>query len=265
MKKIHVLLLALLAIIQVSMTSCNNVTANHEGVLQKNFGRNGKQDFRTQTGAAGFLWWGEELYQVPMFEQNADPTKMDILTGDNSIFGVDPTYTYMAIRGRGIDIIFNFRHVGVNEPDKMMDNIEVNSLNRLVINAYREEARNFTTDSIMRNMNKFEANVQARLRKEFFDKGFELKELTSGLLPPQSMIKAIENRNNAKIIAEQTLNELQTAKNQLEKARIEAERDRVKSAGLTKEILASQYIEAIRNTQNKVIITDGKAPIILNQ
>ena len=49
----------------------------------------------------------------------------------------------------------------------------------------------------------------------------------------------------------------------LQKARIDAETDRVKSAGLTKEVLQEKWIEAIRNTNNKVIITDGKTPIIL--
>ena len=51
----------------------------------------------------------------------------------------------------------------------------------------------------------------------------------------------------------------------LEKARIDAETNRVQSTGLTKEVLQQQWIEAIRNTSNKVIITDGKTPIIIGQ
>jgi hypothetical protein len=35
----------------------------------------------------------------------------------------------------------------------------------------------------------------------------------------------------------------------LEKAKIDAETNRMKSSGLTKEVLQQQYIEAIRNTQ----------------
>ena len=49
----------------------------------------------------------------------------------------------------------------------------------------------------------------------------------------------------------------------LEKAKIDAETNRIQSAGLTKEILMQQYIEMLRNTSNKVIITDGKTPVIL--
>ena len=51
----------------------------------------------------------------------------------------------------------------------------------------------------------------------------------------------------------------------LEKAKIEAETDKVKSSGLTKEILQDKWIDAIRNTQNKVIVTDGKTPVIIQQ
>jgi len=78
------------------------------------------------------------------------------------------------------------------------------------------------------------------------------------------MIKAIENRNNTVQQAEQAKNELEVARMRLEKAKIEQETDLTKSKGLTKEILQDKWIDAIRNTQNKVIITDGKTPVIIN-
>ena len=49
----------------------------------------------------------------------------------------------------------------------------------------------------------------------------------------------------------------------LEKAKIDAETNKVQSAGLTREILMQQYIEMLKTTNNKVIITDGKTPVIL--
>ena len=94
-------------------------------------------------------------------------------------------------------------------------------------------------------------------------KGFTLNTLTSGLTPPRSMADAIENRNNAIQKANQVKNELETSKMYLEKAKIDAETNRMKSSGLTKEVLTQQYIEALRNSKNRVIITDGKTPLIL--
>lgn len=249
----------------VTVYSCNPVKPNYEGVLMKNYGRNGKEDFTAVTGSQGMLGPGTELYQVPMFEQKADPSEVVITAKDAGVFTVDPSLTYQAIRGKGVDIIFNFKHVGIKDEDQIMDNIEGAVLNNLVTNAYREEARDFTTDSLMNNLNSFETAVENRLKMEFEKKGFTLLSLTSGLKPPASMAEAIERRNNMKQEAERAKNELQVAQIALEKAKLEAEANRVRAAGLDSKILQQQWIEAIKTTTNKVIITDGRTPIILGQ
>ena len=79
----------------------------------------------------------------------------------------------------------------------------------------------------------------------------------------ESMEQAIEARNNAIQKANQIENEVKVAKMELEKSKIEAEGNRVKSQGLSKEILTEKWINAIRYSNNKIIITDGKTPVIL--
>lgn len=257
--------LALAGMLLLSLTACNRVKPNYEGVLMQNYGRGGRPDFSIVTGSQGMLGPGTELYQVPMFEQKADPPEVVITAKDAGVFTVDPSLIYNAIRGKGADIIFNYKHVGIDDEATIMDNIEGNVLNGLVVNAYREEARNFSTDSLMNNLNAFEQSVEARLKKDFELKFFTLTSLTSGLKPPKSMADAIERRNNAKQQAEQVKNEVEVAKMNLEKARIDAEANKVKADGLEPRVLQEQWIEAIRNTNNKVIITDGKTPVILGQ
>ena len=230
-----------------------------------NYGRNGRTDFTVATGSQGMLGPGTELYQVPMFEQKADPAEVVITGKDAGVFSVDPSLTYQAVRGKGADIIFNYKHVGIDNENTVMDNIEAAVLNAIVTNAYREEARNFSTDSLMNNLNSFETAVETRLKKDFEAKFFTLTSLTSGLKPPKSMAEAIERRNNAKQQAEQVKNELEVARMNLEKARIDAEANKVRTTGLSKENLTEKWIEAIKTTQNKVIITDGKTPVILGQ
>ncbi|MDO4224620.1 MAG: SPFH domain-containing protein, partial [Bergeyella zoohelcum] len=229
----------------------------------ENYGRNGKSDFKTVTGRQWTAFPGVTLYQVPMFETSGDPKEVTVNAKDAGVFTVDPSYQYQPIRGKGVDIVFSYKHLGISQPQVMMDNVEDAILNKLVINAYREEARNYSTDSLMNNLNAFEKQVEARLKTDFSGKLFQLNNLTSGLRPPESMAKAIEQRNNAIQQAEQVRNELQVAKMNLEKAKIEAEANRVKSQGLDAKLLQEKWIEAIRNTQNKVIITDGKTPVIL--
>ncbi|MCU0354997.1 MAG: SPFH domain-containing protein [Cytophagales bacterium] len=251
---------ALFAFLLVSV-ACSRVQPNYEGILMENYGRNGKEDFKKVTGSQSTWTPGTELYQVPMWEQKADPQGVGVTARDGGYFSVDPTYTYQAVRGAGVDIIFNYKHVGLDQ--SMMDNIESQILNPVVLNAYREEARNFTTDSLLNNLNAFEGAVEKRLKEEFNNKFFTLTSLTSGLKPPASMIAAIERRNNAIQQAEQVRNELEVARMQLEKAKIEAEENRVRASGLTQQVLQEKWIEALRTTQNRVIITDGKTPVIL--
>lgn len=257
MKKLLIIGIAILG-----LTSCNRPEPNYEGVLMTDYGRNGIESFKTVTGAQGILWFGSELYQVPMFEQKADCDAVRVSAKDAGIFTVDPSYTYSATRGQAPSIILNYKHLGTG--DEFLDNIEGSTLNKLVTDSFREEARLYTTDSLMNNLGAFEKNVEMVLITKFSKKGFTLNTLTSGLTPPKSMANAIESRNNAIQKANQVKNELETSKMYLEKAKIDAETNRMKSSGLTKEVLQQQWIEAIRNSRNKVIITDGRTPIIIN-
>lgn len=252
-----------IAIIIITLTSCNRPEPNYEGVLMTDYGRNGLESFNTVTGAQGILGPGTELYQVPMFEQKADCQAIRVSAKDAGLFTIDPSYTYQATRGQAPAIVLNYKHLGTG--DEFLDNVENNTLNKLVTDSYREEARNYTTDSLMNYLGNFEKSVEAVLTNKFNKKGFTLNTLTSGLTPPKSMANAIEARNNAVQQANQVKNELETSKMYLEKAKIDAETNRTKSTGLTKEVLQQQYIEAIRNSKNKVIITDGRTPIILGQ
>ena len=246
-----------------SLVGCNRPEPNYEGVLMTEYGRNGINSFKIVTGAQGILGPGSELYQVPMWEQAGDPDVVEITAKDAGVFTVDPSYTYTPIRGKGAEIVFNYKNYRIQDPETFFDNVEANVLNKRVTDAYREEARNYTTDSLMNNLGKFELSVQSRLKEEFKTKFFDLTTLTSGLKPPASMLKAVEDRNKAIQEANRVKNELETSRMLLEKAKIDAETNKVQSVGLTREILMQQYIEMLGKTSNKVIITDGRTPVIL--
>lgn len=246
-----------------SLVGCNRPEPNYEGVLMTEYGRNGINSFKIVTGAQGILGPGSELYQVPMWEQAGDPDIVEITAKDAGVFTVDPSYTYTPIRGKGAEIVFNYKNYQIQDPETFFDNVEANVLNKRVTDAYREEARNYTTDSLMNNLGKFELSVQSRLKDEFKTKFFDLTTLTSGLKPPASMLKAVEDRNKAIQEANRVKNELETSRMLLEKAKIDAETNKVQSVGLTREILMQQYIEMLGKTSNKVIITDGRTPVIL--
>lgn len=257
-----IFLILLLAAAAFLLPSCNRVEPNTEGVLMTNYGRDGKKSFEKVVGTQGPLWFGSELYLVPLNEETGDPSKVTILSKNSGAFTVDPVYTYKVIPSRGTDVIFNFKYMGVDK--NFFDNIERAVLNNMVTNAYREEARNFSTDSILNNMQAYEVSIENRLRKQFDSRGFYLANLTSGLTPPPSMIKAIEARNNTKIEGERVNDQLEVSRRLQAKALIDAKTNEIISAGLSKEILQQQFIEALKDTKNKVIVTNGSTPVLIN-
>lgn len=246
---------------------CSRVEPNYEGVLMTGYGRNGKSDFERVTGTQNTIWFGTSLYQVPMYAMNGNPDAIAVTAKDGGVFTVDPQFTYQATRGKGVDIIFNYKYLGLSGQldDDDLDEIETNVLNPLVLNAYREEARNFATDSLLTSINEFENNVEARLKKHFAAKYFDITALTSGLKPPASMTQNIERMNNAKVETQTVKNQLATATMLQEKAIIEARTNEIKSRGYTREVLAERWIDAIKNSKNRIIITDGRTPVMLQQ
>lgn len=265
MKNLNLIAIAAICCVLSSCMGCSRVEPNFEGVLMTNYGKNGKADFQRVTGTSNTMWFGTSLYQVPMYAQSGDPDKITVTAKDGGVFTVDPQYTYQAKRDSGINIIFNYKYLGLSgeldEDD--LNNIESSVLNRLVLNAYREEARNYATDSLLTSINQFENSVESRLKTEFSKKYFDITSLTSGLKPPTSMSENIERMNNAKIETQTVKNQLATATMLQQKASIDAKTNEIKSQGYTKEVLAQQWIEAIRNSSNRIIITDGKTPVML--
>lgn len=245
---------------------CSSVEPNYEGVLMTNYGRNGKTDFKTVTGAKNTFWFGTSLYQVPMYDQKGNPDKIDVATRDGGVYSVDPEYTYSAKRDSGVNIIFAYKYLNISKQlqEEDLNNIEANVLNPIVLNVYREEARKFASDSLLTNANEFENSVESRLKVEFAKKYFKISSLSSGLKPPASMTQNIERMNNAKVETQTVKNQLATAEMLKRKAQIDAETNEIRSKGFTKEVLAEKWIDAIRNSQNRIIITDGKTPVMVN-
>lgn len=195
-----------------------------------------------------------------------EPNYEGVLMTDYGRNGIESFKVVTGAQGLlGPDIVLAYKNYNVGRAEQFFDAIEENIINKRVTDAYREEARGYTTDSLMNNLTGYENAVESRLKKEFISKFFELTTLTSGLRPPTSMANAIENRNKAVQEANQVENQLKTSEVLKRKAVIDAETNRINSQGLTKEVLAEKWIDAIRNSSNRIIITDGKTPIMLQQ
>lgn len=110
---------------------------------------------------------------------------------------------------------------------------------------------------------KIEKEINDNLVKEFKDKGVIINTVAlQNVIYSKEIIESFNAYQKKAVEIETAKAErekaLITAEKNLEVAKKDAEANKVKSQAIDDKILAQEYIEAIRETQNKVIITDGK-------
>jgi len=248
MKKL--LLVAVLGI--VTLTSCERVAPNYQGVLMENYGKNGKSDFTLQKGRVTTFWAGTELFQVPLFEQRAKfENPLHLKASDNTAFSSSPTYSYSVIETRAVDVVFQNKQLG--DGDDFMKALENNILETKIYDIMKEESRKYTTDILMANGGSlmFEERVQKLVEKEFETKGLKLITYSSQLEFSEKVTAKIDSRNevNTNIsVIDQKIAE-QKKINELEK--LKTEQNQIRSAGITPQLLQEKFIQK----------WDGKTPL----
>jgi hypothetical protein len=242
-----------LVIVLFFMVSCGErVAPNYVGVLMQDYGKNGKSDFTLQKGRVSTWALGTELFQVPLFEQRASfENELHLKSADNTEFTAKPTYSYKVTEARAIDVVFDNKHVGSG--DDFMKSIEDNILETRIYDLIKEESRKYVTDTLMSNGGslKFEHKFQDIAAREFAKKGLELISFSAQLQFSTKVTAKIDQRNevntNVTVIDQQIIEQ----KKQNELYQLQAEGDRIRSSGITSQLLQKQFIDK----------WDGKTPI----
>ena len=246
--KIKFLFVALFGIIFA--TSCERVAPNYAGVLMDNYGKNGKKDFSIVTGRVSTISPGTELFQVPLFDQRGEFTEpVAVKAADNTEFNARPTYSYRVIKERAIDVVFDNKHIDKADTEKgkdgFMQSLEDNILEPRVFDLIKEESRKHKTDSLMADGGSlvFEKRLEQIVETEFEKRGLQLLTFSAQLEFSEKVRQKIDSRNevNTNIsVLDQQIEEQKKA-NELE--RLKTEQMKIKSQGLTKEILQEQFIQ----------------------
>jgi hypothetical protein len=186
MKKLLIFSMCLIAL--GALSSCERVAPNYYGVLMENYGKNGKSDYVEQQGRVNTMTPGTELFQVPAWEQRATFTNDDgsdrvlkLKAGDNTEFNAKPIYSYKAIKGKVVDLVFQNSRLGSG--DGFMRALEDNVLEPRIYDIIKEESRKYITDTLMASGGSllFEQRVQALVAKEFEKVGLELITFSANL------------------------------------------------------------------------------------
>jgi len=253
--KITMLTAALFA--AFAMTSCERVAPNFAGVLMENYGKNGKSDYSRQQGRVNMLAPGTELFQVPLYEQRANfgDQVLHLKAADNTEFTAKPLYSYKAIDGRVVDLVFQNARLGSG--DNFMTALEDNVLEPHIYDLIKEESRKYITDTLMASGGslKFEKTIEELVRKAFETKGLELLTFSANLDFSDKVKQKIDTRNevntNVSVLDQQIIE--QRKKNEL--ARLQTEYNKIISEGLTEQILTNKFIDK----------WDGKTPLYGSQ
>ena len=246
MKK-HLMFLLLLAI---TITSCTYVQPNHVGVLQENYGRNGKSDFSLVNGKVSTIGFGTELFQVPLYEQRGQyDSIIHLKSADNTEFIANPTYSYEIIRDRAVDVVFNNRHLETG--DAFLKAVEDNLLEIRIRDIIKEESRVYITDSLMGNSGSllFEKHVENLITESFAKEGFKLKQFSCQLDFPTKVKAKIEQRNEVNQDLLVVIQQIEVQKKTNELNRLKAEGNRIL---LTPEYLQYLTIQAWRETKQPI-------------
>lgn len=254
MKKVTSVLFV--AIMLITLSSCERVAPNYYGVLMENFGKNGKSDYSKQQGRVNTMSMGTELFQVPAFQQRANfgEQVLNLKAADNTEFNAKPLYSYKAIESRVVDLVFQNARLGSG--DNFMLALEDNVLEPLIYDLIKEESRKYVTDTLMANGGslKFEQRVQELVRKAFEEKGLELNTFSANLDFSDKVKAKIDSRNevntNVSVLDQQIVE--QRKKNEL--AELKAKENLILSSGITPQLLQKQFIDK----------WDGKTPLYGN-
>lgn len=240
MRKFSFLAMAAL-VAAITFSSCNErIDAGHEGILVKMYGsEKGVQDVSLVTGRVWYNPFTESVYEFPGYVQTYDYPAFNVNAKDGSVFTADPTLSFAVKPGQSPSIFKKYR--------KDIKEITETTLANYIKDAFRIEFNKYSTDSIISNREAFEQAVQDRLGSVLEKEGFVLEQMTSGIVPPESITKAINAKNEAIQQAMRVENELRVAEANAKKlivqAKSEAEANELKQRTLSSLLIQQQFIE----------------------
>jgi hypothetical protein len=211
---------------------------------------------------------GTELFQVPAWEQRGQFTDdegqdrvLQVKAADNTAFTSKPLYSYKVIENRVVDVVFQNSRLGSG--DDFMTALQDNVLEPRIYDIIKEASRSYTTEQLMANGGslKFEQYVQDIVTKEFEKSGLQLVSFSLNLDFSSKVKAKIDSRNevNTNIsVLDQEIAE-QKKKNELEL--LKAEQNKIRSAGITPQLLQEQAIRKW-NGRLPTTVSGGNIPFV---
>lgn len=252
MKKALIIIPSVIVFVCVFLVRCTLVDNSEVGIKFKKFSVT-EQGELVATPVTGFTFYNPittKVFTYPVFIQRVDYEPFTVTTKDAAIFTMDPVLAYQLNRDKATYVFNKYR--------KPLKDIQAGYMRTCIYDAYRITANTYSSDELMANRGKFEAEVRLMLDKSLGDEGFIVSEFTSQITPPASLSDAIEAKNQAIQNALKASNQVAEAEANAQiaiaKAKGEAEAMKIKadaeayynrtiSASLSEMIVREDFIE----------------------
>ena len=225
MKKYFMMLFAAMMFM---FTSCTTVDSGEIGIRFHKFSSSSESYGGVEGTCKGWVWYNpftESVFTYPTMVQRKNYEAFTVNAKDASVFTMDPQLAYHINPDKAADIFVKYR--------KPIEELENGYIRTCIYEAYRTCANKYTSDSLMSNRAKFEADVRSRLEKSLAQEGFIVDEFTSAITPPKSLTEMIDAKNRAVQAALKAENEVKeaeaNAKIAIAKAKGNAEAMRIKA------------------------------------
>lgn len=261
MKKALIIVPSAIVFVLLFLVRCTMVDNSEVGIKFKKFSVTDQGEL-VATPVTGITFYNPittKVFTYPVFIQRVDYEPFTVTTKDAAIFTMDPVLAYQLNRDKATYVFSKYR--------KPLNVIQEGYMRTCIYDAYRITANSYTSDELMANRGKFEAEVRSMLDKSLGAEGFIVSEFTSQITPPESLSDAIEAKNQAIQNALKASNQVAEAEANAQiaiaKAKGEAEAMKIKadaeayynrtiSASLSEMIVREDFIEK----------WDGKLPTV---
>ena len=269
--KFAIIFAIVLVIVPSALIRCTRVDSSEVGVKfnKLSLTDQGTLDATAVTGYVFFCPITTDVFKYETYVQRVDYEPFTVTTRDAAIFTMDPTMAYFLNRSKAVDVFFKYR--------RPLRDIEDGYMRTVIYDAYRITANGYTSDELMANRAKFEAEVRQMLDSTLTVEGFTVTEFTSQITPPESLRQMIEAKNAAVQAALKAENEVKEAEANAKiavakaegearamkiKADAEAYYNRTISASLTSLIVQEDFIEKWNGVLPQVQGSNSTIPIM---
>lgn len=189
--------------------SLERVDAGNVGIKVDLVGDNrGVGKFEYKTGRIIVNEWTSKLYEFPTFQQSIAYPEQNVITKGGFPVTIHPTFNYSLKPGDIGDMFSNLRRP-INE-------VEQGWLQNAIIGAFNDVVNTWTIDDIFNNREKLESQIVVEVNKRV-SKWFLISQLRTNIIPPKSLVDAIEKKTKA-------IQDVQVAENQARVAVAEGEK-----------------------------------------